>query len=1042
MWENFKLTEDTLYYLNNEEVEDFFKRFRISKWLWKDNNKFSLTIITDKEINEVGAFFIEKVWTWVNALYKYLIYKNPTTWFETADLSTDEALTKLNLDYNKGEMTIWQKIENEEMPVKLIDKWMHTAIFWITNSWKTVTLKFLLYQIAKYKYSEFILLWKWDLLALSDAKKVKYTNDVKSMQKSDFIALINYIWLNVADRSNKLSKLGYDWNYEEYKKSVMLKDPNAEQIPHLVLVIDEFESLRESIWAELKWWPEEFDTMLKSIANYVRAYGILMYFASQNYIKAEIGIMRDYTQNQLIGLSKNVQAQYVNTYPSNIKNAIAGTYLFYSTIENSFLKIPFDTPLEINKKIIQACKDNLLFEESYYKKYDHTYEMINDLIFKVDSDIFKYMENIYKSFHLWEYYHKVLKTPEFIPFSILIYAIFIMLKANNIGPNVNIYPSPNFKHKIDNDLYYNNKEFYNEKWKSLLLDGLKSLYKEGAADKEVFIDWVHDLLVSHINTIILNSDLTDVFWDEEKVEELEENEKKREENKELENWLLLNIIYTWEIKPVSFNSMYYIEKSQWDVKITNEAKQYEKTIKNKIANKLIATNISQTKWLVLLDIEFTLWVPVKKDWTLSKVWRNDLDNLLKATIDWIKNTIIADDDQVYGIRAKFHYIEKKSSFHKNNKVNIKVFELNKEVLNRYKNIFQNEQEITPLMNFTIWINSKINVPSANNMYFVNSEKTFSTTTNTIDYKQLLIWYIKEYKEIYKIWITKKDVLVYIEFHVPNSFDRDLDNMLKATIDAFSKEIVVDDKQILEIMTFKTELKEKDAYKAKIKIKFYEYNSIKNINIPIDEKTVDINPNLFDDEDININNDDTIRNNNIVSIEKFDSKNIDWKDINEFLEEDEILIDTQINNNNKIEENEILEDFNIKEDKGENISNNIDLYNKNIYIDNENDNIEENKNFDKLIEKNEKIIDLDEELEDANNNLIIENEKNWSNIKIIENNNIESNNIVSIKDIEIETFSIEDDDYDENEEEFNNKFNIEEDDVYDFEKESFKKKILD
>lgn len=1107
MLEHFEINEDTLYLLDNQPVKSFFDKEKISKWLGKNNNDYSITVLSDKPINWTGVFLIEKIWTGVNALFKYLVYKTKDTGFNTKGLMTDDWLNELNLNYEKGEMTIWKDIETWELHSNLIDKWMHTAVFWITNSWKTVTLKFLLYQIAKYKYSEFILLWKWDLLALSWSPKVKYANSVKAINKSEFTALINYIWLNVADRENKLWELWYSANYEEYKKNVMLKDPNALQIPHLVLVIDEFESLRENVWAELAWGVNEFDKKLKAIANYVRAYWILMYFASQNYIKDEIWIMRDYTQNQLIWFSKNVQPQYINTDKSNLINSIAWTYLFYSSVTDSFLKIPFDSPLEINKKIIQASKDNLLFKDKpeYYKQYEHTYQMINDLIFKIDSDIFKFIENIYKYFKLWDEYEKILKTSEFIPFSILVYAIFIMLKEQNIWPNVNIYPSPDFVHKIDIDLYNDNKDFYNEKWKSPLLEWIKALYKEWAADKDEFIDTLHDLLVSHINTITLDTDLSDMFGNEDNNKEIEKEELEREIKKKDNEGLLMHINYNGEIKPVSFNSMYYIEKLWWKIRKTSEAAKYEQTIKTKIVNKMNATQQPQVNTPVLLEIEFTLWVPVKKDWMLSKVGRNDLDNLLKATIDWINWTIINDDKQVYWIKTKVKYIEKQSSIFKNNKVDIKVYDFNQEVVTKYKNIFEKESKLTPMMTFKIQKWSKINIPSVNTMYFISEWKK-KITSNALEYKSLLKNYINEYKHSWNVNITSKDVLIYIEFHIPESNNRDLDNMLKATIDSYQSTIIENDNQVMEIMCFKSELKEKDSYKWKIKTQLYIYNPIKDliINEPT-SNTNNINENIiwdfFTDEDIDEDiNDEDVINKDVINEDVIDedimigNQNIDNMDINTEnvkLElddcDDNTNLDTQ-NSSNNIETNVQEIDLNknnenIHTNIDENINNTVETdldIKDNIKNINKEDDIDEflweidenNKNINTWVEwkktnifkqntnllkskniKEEKIDDDIFKAEKEFETIIQDNEKNnqtksniwWNNILDIDkdNNIIEDNikdNINNKEDLDVESYDIFNIDDDEDDE-FNEKFSIWDDDVYDLSTEELKKNII-
>jgi len=59
--------------------------------------------------------------------------------------------------------------------------------------------------------------------------------------------------------------------------------------------------------------------------------------------------------------------------------------------------------------------------------------------------------------------------------------------------------------------------------------------------------------------------------------------------------------------------MYYIDKLQSTVKKSREAILYEKIIKDRITSKMVARQIAQTKNPVILEIEFTLGIPVKKD---------------------------------------------------------------------------------------------------------------------------------------------------------------------------------------------------------------------------------------------------------------------------------------------------------------------------------------------------------------------------------------------------------------------------------------------
>ena len=1020
MNENFTLTPENTYLLNNENVEKFMNKFKISYWIGKDKNEYSLTIITDKVLAWTWIFKLEQI-KW--KITKYLIYKYPPNWFEAKNLSSDEALNMLNLDHKKGEMSIWLDIETWKFYVDVIDKWMHTAVFWVTNSWKTVTLKWLLYQIAKYKYSEFILLGKDDFLALENVKKVKYISDVATMNKAEFNAFISYIWLNVADRWNKLKRLWYAWKYEEYKYNVMLKDPNAEQIPHLIIFMDEFETLRESVSAELAGWTEEFDTKLKTIANYVRSFWILLYFGSQNYLKQAIWIMRDYTWNQLIWYSKNVQAWFIDTDKANLTNAIQKTYLFYSVQKNAFLKIPFDAPIEIDNKIRKASEENLLFDESYYKRLNHTYELVNDLIFKVDSDIFKIIKKIYKYFKLDNYYDKLLKTAEFVPLSILLYSIFFNLEPeNNIGPNIEIYPKSTFKKKIDQQLFDDNKTFYE---KSSFLAGIKNIYKEGAQDKEAFIEAINEAMSSYIKTITWNTDLSYLFPEDENndsdieqteinnwnnnehpgsvLEQLKKNEEE-DKKKEEEKHLLIKTIHTGEIKPASFNGMYFVKKDKGDFWISQEARNYEKDIKTKLLNKMIAKQIKQVTWPVIIDIEFTLWLKTKKDWFLTRVGRNDLDNLLKATIDGIKWTIIQDDKQVFGIRTKINYIEKHSSINKNNKVEIKVFDFNKDTILKYKNKFIWETEVTPLYDIKIDKNSKIIIPTVNKMYFVNTKGKKQLSSSALNYKYFLREQINWLNQQNNVEKTKEDILLYLEFFLPKDslIERDLDNMLKATIDSFKDTFIYDDDQIREIVCFKSLLKDTQNYKNSLKIKAWKYNLWKEIKK--EEKWIDLYSkidDIFETDNNHWNNNSNKIEDNIImpkSTNIIENNNINKNHEIENIEIEDIELDDITNNsieniNDNIKELDINDEISIASEEFENLKQKEENT-ENIQKPEEFININDNDNW-KGIEKKEINLDVDEDID------LIINDTQKDDLNIIEDETIDISDVYKEKKVELD-----------------------------------------
>jgi Holliday junction resolvase RusA-like endonuclease len=88
------------------------------------------------------------------------------------------------------------------------------------------------------------------------------------------------------------------------------------------------------------------------------------------------------------------------------------------------------------------------------------------------------------------------------------------------------------------------------------------------------------------------------------------------------------------------------------------------------------------------------------------------------------------------------------------------------------------------MDFFIQKESKLDIPSVNNMYFVGSDKKFHLSSLAHGYKEYLRHKIDEYLTSHTIKKTSNDVVATISFFIPKtSKNRDLDNMLKATIDS-------------------------------------------------------------------------------------------------------------------------------------------------------------------------------------------------------------------------------------------------------------------
>lgn len=307
-------------------------------------------------------------------------------WKKNIILKPDDVISSLEIDFNKWDICLWLDKDSWEPEIWNIHKLTHTSISWSTNSWKTVTLKWLLYQLSHYKNSEFIILWKHDLLPLWQSKKVKYINNIVDTDSKDIQMLLDYIWLNVSYRNNIFNKEKVS-HYNAYQELVKnSKKWDKEELPHLFIAIDEFDALRRKIWNE-----NEFDSLLKEIANYVRSYWILFIFWSSSLLKNEIWIMRDYTfNNQLVWHSRIIQPWLFNIDLDTLNSNTKETYSFYSARRDKFLRIPYEKDNTFNKKFIEVWNKNAFSDN----KYETISEMIDELKEKVGSDVL----NSYKEY--------------------------------------------------------------------------------------------------------------------------------------------------------------------------------------------------------------------------------------------------------------------------------------------------------------------------------------------------------------------------------------------------------------------------------------------------------------------------------------------------------------------------------------------------------------------------------------------------------------------------------------------------------------------
>lgn len=241
--------------------------------------------------------------------------------------------------------------------------------------------------------------------------------------------------------------------------------------------------------------------------------------------------------------------------------------------------------------------------------------------------------------------------------------------------------------------------------------------------------------------------------------------------------------------------MYYVDKSTGNIKKTSKADSYESKLKSMIEQKMRARNITQLKQKVILDIYFEIELNENKDGSVSKSWRLDLDNLMKATIDSISHTIIQDDNFVYGIRARIAYKKKKddSFLFPHNVIKFSVFDYNEEIDKFFAHKIEKHSKYSEA-HTELSLDDSVTIPSYNSMYTIQNNKRILSVNASLYKRKLLTDYNNRY---YESEPSKDYFAILATFWIYNIKERDVDNMLKATFDAFSKTVYLDDKQILE-----------------------------------------------------------------------------------------------------------------------------------------------------------------------------------------------------------------------------------------------------
>jgi len=262
----------------------------------------------------------------------------------------------------------------------------------------------------------------------------------------------------------------------------------------------------------------------------------------------------------------------------------------------------------------------------------------------------------------------------------------------------------------------------------------------------------------------------------------------------------------------SVNSWYYTDKnwkkkrwSEW-LKIQKDYKEHFYYFYKKLWKELIKKNI-------LIRVDINQVVKLKKDWTNSKVGVIDIDNQLKFLFDAMEGVVFEDDNIIDWLIINRTINQKKYS-----NIEVSVYDFNLEEIEEQISGINRRYEKEEVLKHEYVFPNNISPTSFNELY----------TTVGKWWKKILSDKGKKYKWFLKYNTSKKwnqegDFLIWLDFYIKNKEKRDLDNLLKATIDSFSWNLYKDDKYINTIIALKKSIKDYWLKQEKLKIWVFNRN---------------------------------------------------------------------------------------------------------------------------------------------------------------------------------------------------------------------------
>ena len=253
-------TVDLWKEVNEKELWEFLFEFSDSplyqkKWLWWIKSQF--------------------FWKW-----KFYVIDN---WFLDSN-DFYKITTKFVDNWDYESILVWYDLLSNRYIFSSIEQLRHYSVVWASWSWKTVWLVSLVTQYLIKNNTDIIFIEKWTDLEwyLRECERFIYKSDVEVMRYEHIIAIFTYINMELSRRKKIFAQMKPKPVSKIQEYNAIAEKQWKPFMKYLLLVIDEFSRLRDTLWNESKESEEFFLLQLKSLIQVARSYWIYCMLATQN----------------------------------------------------------------------------------------------------------------------------------------------------------------------------------------------------------------------------------------------------------------------------------------------------------------------------------------------------------------------------------------------------------------------------------------------------------------------------------------------------------------------------------------------------------------------------------------------------------------------------------------------------------------------------------------------------------------------------------------------------------------------------------------